>query len=83
MTSLCFFHQRRRYVTNETPNDISIKRCQDVTVVRLHDALLERRDERFISTSPRFLKQVSNETPNHVAVVRLHHVSELVLVTSC
>ena len=72
-----FFSPTSQDVTNETPNDVSIKRCQDVTVVRLHNALLERREERLISTSPRFLKQVSNETPNHVAVVRLHHVSEL------
>ena len=72
-----FFSPTSQDVTNETPNGVSIKRCQDATVVRLHNALLERREERLISTSPRFLKQVSNETPNHVAVVRLHHVSEL------
>ena len=32
---------RRRYVSNETPNDVSVKRRQDVSGVRLHDVLLE------------------------------------------
>ena len=36
-TSLCMFQRHCRYVSNETPNDIS--------VVRLRDILLERRDD--------------------------------------
>ena len=36
-TSLCMSQWRRRYVSNETPNDVS--------VVRLHGILLERRDD--------------------------------------
>ena len=30
------------YILNETPNDFSVERRQDVSVVRLHDNLLER-----------------------------------------
>ena len=37
MTSLCTSQQRGRYVSNETPNDVS--------VVRLHDVLLVCRDD--------------------------------------
>ena len=37
MTSLCMSQWHRRYVSNETPNDVS--------VVRLHGILLERRDD--------------------------------------
>ena len=40
-TSLCTSQQRRRYVSNETPNDVSMKRGQDVSVVRLCDVLFE------------------------------------------
>ena len=36
--------RRRSYVSNETPNDVSVERRQDVSVVRLHHILLERRD---------------------------------------
>ena len=36
-TSHCTSQRRRRYVSNETPNDVS--------VVRLRDILLERRDD--------------------------------------
>ena len=39
--SLYTSQQRRRYVSNETPNDVSVKRHQDVPVVRLHNVLLE------------------------------------------
>ena len=35
-TSLCMSQRRRRYISNETPNDVS--------VVRLRDILLDRRD---------------------------------------
>ena len=36
-TSLCTSQWRCRYVSNETPNDVSVERRQDVSVVRLHD----------------------------------------------
>ena len=42
MTSLWTFQQRRRYVSNETPNNV----CrQDVSVVPLYKVLLEHRDD--------------------------------------
>ena len=44
-TSLCTSQRRRRYVSNETPNDVSVERRQDVSVVRLHDVLLVCRDD--------------------------------------
>ena len=37
MGSLCTSQWRRRYVLNETPNDVSMERRQDVSVVRLYD----------------------------------------------
>ena len=36
-TSLCTSQWRRRYVSKETPSDVSVERRQDVSVVRLHD----------------------------------------------
>ena len=56
-----------------------MERRQGVSVLRLHEVLLERRDNVLrgrnndapISTSPQRLKQASNETPNDVSVV--HH----------
>ena len=54
-----------------------MERRQDVSVVRLHEVLLECHDDvsgelwqRPISTYPRSLKQASNETRNDVSVVR-------------
>ena len=44
-TSLCTSQWRRRYVSNETPNDASMERRQDVSVVRLYDVLLERHSD--------------------------------------
>ena len=38
-TSLCRSQWRRRYVSNEKLNDLSVERRQDVSVVRLHDVL--------------------------------------------
>ena len=57
-----------------------MERRQGVSVLRLHEVLLERRDNVLrgrnndapISTSPQRLKQASNETPNDVSVVRIH-----------
>ena len=45
MTSLCTSQRRRMYVSNETPNDVSVEHRQDFSVVRLHDILLECCDE--------------------------------------
>ena len=62
-TSLCTSQRRRRYVSNETPNDVSVERCQDASLIRLHDVLLERRDD------------VLRGSNNDVPLVRLHDVS--------
>ena len=61
-TSPCTSQWRHRYVSNETPNDLSVERCQDVSVVRLHYLLLERRDD--------VLRGHSNKVPP----VRLHDI---------
>ena len=62
-TSLCTSQQRRRYVPNKTPNDVSLEYRQGVSVVRLHDVLLEHRDD--------VLKGPNNDASS----VRLHNVS--------
>ena len=62
-TSLCTSQRRCRHVSNETPNDVSMERRQDVSVVRLHNDLLERRDG------------VSRGRNNNVPSIRLHDVS--------
>ena len=62
-TSLCTSQRRRRYVSNETSKDASMKRRQDASVVRLHDVLLKRRND------------VSKGRNNHVPSLRLHDVS--------
>ena len=61
--SLCTSQLRRRYDSNETPNDGSVERCQDVSLTRLHNILLERRDH--------VLRGRNNDVPS----VRLHDVS--------
>ena len=62
-TSLCTSQWRRRYVSNETPNNVSMERRQDVSVVRLHDVLLERHND------------VSKGRNNNAPSLRLHDVS--------
>ena len=62
-TSLCTSQWRRRYVSNETPNDVSMERREDVSMVRLHDVLLERHND------------VSKWRNNDVPSLRLHDVS--------
>ena len=64
MSSLCTTQQRRSYAPNETPNFVSMKRHQDVSVVRLHDVLLERRND------------VSKGRSNDVPSVRLQDASK-------
>ena len=41
-TSLCTSQQRLRYVSNETPNGVSMARHQSVSMVRTHNVLLVR-----------------------------------------
>ena len=65
-TSFCSSQQCCRYVSNETHNDVSVKRCRDISVVRLQDVIKERRDN-FLRVSSNdvplvLLKLVSNET---------------------
>ena len=61
--SLCTSQPRRRTVSNETPNHVSVECQQDVSMVPLHDVLLERRDD------------VSKGHNNDVPLVHLHNVS--------
>ena len=61
--SPCTSQQCRRYVSNETPNDVSEERCLDVSVVHLYDVLFERRDD--------VLRGRNNDVPS----VSLHDVS--------
>ena len=63
MTSLCTSQRRRRYVSIETPNEVSMERRQDVSVVRLHDVLLVCCDD------------VSRGRNDNVQSVRLHDIS--------
>ena len=56
--------QRHRYVSNETPNNVLLKRRQGFLVVRLHNVSLERCDD------------VSRGHNNDVPSVRLDDISE-------
>ena len=58
-TSLDTSQWCHRYVPNETPNDVSMKRCQDVSVVHLLDVLLERRNN--------VSKNVTTKSHQHVS----------------
>ena len=61
-TSLCTSQRRRRYVSNETPNNVSVERCQDISVVGLFNVLLVCCDDvswgrnttspQYVSTTP-------------------------------
>ena len=62
-TSLCASQRRCRYVSNETPNDVSVEPRQDVSIVRLHVVLYVCRDD------------VSRGRNNDVPSVRLHGAS--------
>ena len=44
-TSVWTSQRRRSYVSNETPNEVSVERRQEVSVVRLYDILWESRDD--------------------------------------
>ena len=62
-TSLCTSQRRSSYTSNEKPNDVSVERRRDVSVVCLHDILLQRRDD------------VSRGLYNNLPLVRLLDVS--------
>ena len=62
-TSLCTSQQCRRYFSNETPNDVLVERCLDVSVVHLYDVLFEPRDD------------VLRGRNNNVPSVSLHDIS--------
>ena len=62
-TSLCTSQWRRKYVSDETPNDVSMERREDISMVRLHDILLERHNG------------ASKWRNNDVPSLRLHDVS--------
>ena len=62
--------QRLKLVSNETLNDVSVVRRQDVLVLRLLDVIKKRG-----GTSPRPPKLVSNKTHNNVSVVHCQDVS--------
>ena len=62
-TSLRTSQRRRSYVSNETPNNVSVERHQVVSVVRLLNILMERRDD------------VSRGRNNDFSLVRLLDVS--------
>ena len=61
--SLHTSQQHHRYMSNETPNFVSMERRQGVSVVRLHDVLTERCDDIF--------RVCNNEVPS----VCLHDIS--------
>ena len=63
-TSLCTSQWRLRYVSNETPNDVSMECRQDVSVVRLRDVLLERHND------------VSKGRNNNTQSLRLNDLSD-------
>ena len=61
-TSLCTSQRRRKYVSNETPYDVWMECRQDVSVVLLHNVLLERRDdvlEDVITSSHQYVSTTS------------------------
>ena len=62
-TFLCTSQQRHRYVSNKTPKDVLVERQQGVSVVRLHNVLMERHDDGFGGRN------------NNIPSVRLHNVS--------
>ena len=64
MTSLCTSQWRRRYVSNETPNNVSVERCQDISVVHLHGVLLVCGDD------------VSWGRNDDLPSIRLHDISD-------
>ena len=62
-TSLCTSQRGSRYVSNETPNNVSVEHRRDVSVVRLYGFLLVCRDD------------TSRGRNDDVPSVRLHDVS--------
>ena len=62
-TSLCTSQQRCRYISNKTPNDLSVEHRKDISVVPLHNIILECRVD------------VSRGRNDNVPSVRLHNIS--------
>ena len=80
--SLCTSQQSRSYVSTDTHNEVLMEHHQDISVVRLHNIILERRHNasrgRNNVLSARLhdvSKQVINEIPIGVSVVRHQDVS--------
>ena len=44
-TPLYTYQQRHRHVPNETPNNVLMESSQDISMVHLHDVLLERHND--------------------------------------
>ena len=80
-TFLCTSQWRRRYVSNETPNNVSVERRENMSVVGLRGVLLICRDdvswERNDDVPSVRLHDVSNtsQTANDVSVVRHQDIS--------
>ena len=64
-TSLCTSQLRGRYVPNQEPNDILMERRQDVSVVCLHEVLLERRNN--------VSKECNNDVPSVCSKSQMKH----------
>ena len=64
VTSLCTSQWRRRYVSNETPNDISMEHRQDVSVTRLCDVLWNviTTSQKDVTTTPHFYVTTTSQT---------------------
>ena len=79
-TSLCTSQRRRRYVPNETPNDASMERHQDVSVIHLQDVLLELRNDvskgRYKGVSSVRLRDVSKESQMKHPVTSQRYVTK-------
>ena len=89
MTSLCTSQWRRRYVSNETPNNVSVERRQDVSVVRLHEVLFVchddvsrgRNNDQYVSTKPQInLKWSTQQRLSGTSPKRLSGIHDVALV---
>ena len=62
-TSFCLSQRRRKYISNETPNEVSVELCQNFSVVRLYNVMKKRLDK------------VSRICNSNIPLIRLHNVS--------
>ena len=67
-TSFCKFQRRRRYFSNETPNNVSVEHRLNISMVLLHDILLEYCDD--------VSKGRNNDVVHHqdVSVVSIYNI---------